>query len=247
MLDVPDWPGHVGRPARRRAPDRGGRLPGRSARTRSRRRRRTRRLALTVERIDDGEVSPYLTEELARGRRVRAARSDRRLLRLAGARTAARCCWSAAAPGVVPLMSMLRHHAARGQRRRRAAAALGAERRGHPLPRRARRAPAASRSSYTLTRRGPTGWGGFDAPRRRRHARGGRARRREQRRTSSSAGRRPFVETVADLLRRARTRSGARSAPSASARQEDEMTDEALWLDGNAIAGLLHGALRRAR
>ena len=40
------------------------------------------RVELTVERIDDGEVSPYLTEEAARGRPVRAARAGRRLLRL---------------------------------------------------------------------------------------------------------------------------------------------------------------------
>ena len=43
------------------------------------------RVALTVERLDDGEVSPYLTDELRLGDRDRAARADRRLLRL-GAR-----------------------------------------------------------------------------------------------------------------------------------------------------------------
>ena len=42
-------------------------------------------VAITVERLDDGEVSPYLTEELRGRRRDRAARPDRRLLRV-GAR-----------------------------------------------------------------------------------------------------------------------------------------------------------------
>ena len=56
-------------------------------------------LELTVELVDDGEVSPYLVEELRAGRRVRAARPDRRALHAGRSTTAARCCWSAAAPG----------------------------------------------------------------------------------------------------------------------------------------------------
>ena len=70
----------------------------RSAATRSRPRRRTTQLVLTVERLDDGEVSPYLTDVARARRRARAARPDRRLLRLAGRRSAARCCSSPAAP-----------------------------------------------------------------------------------------------------------------------------------------------------
>jgi hypothetical protein len=34
-----------------------------------------------------------------------------------------------------------------------------------------------------------------------------------------------------------------RSTPSASVRREDEMTEDALWLDGNALAGLLDEVL----
>ena len=43
-----------------------GRLPGRSAATRSPRRPRTAGSMLTVERLDDGEVSPYLVDEMRR-------------------------------------------------------------------------------------------------------------------------------------------------------------------------------------
>ena len=66
---------------------------------------------LTVERLEDGEVSPYLVDEL---RTVTswscaapsAATSSGR------PRSAGRCCLSPAAPGVVPFRSMLRHHRA---------------------------------------------------------------------------------------------------------------------------------------
>ena len=42
-----------------------------------------RRIELTVERLPDGEVSPYLTQEIAIGDRLGVARSDRRLVRVA--------------------------------------------------------------------------------------------------------------------------------------------------------------------
>ena len=69
-------------------------------------------MALTIERIDDGEVSPYLTEELAPGDQLELRgpvgghftwHVDRGgpLLLLAGG------------SGLVPLMAMLRHRAAR--------------------------------------------------------------------------------------------------------------------------------------
>jgi hypothetical protein len=51
------------------------------------------RLALTVERIEDAEVSAYLTGGAARRRRARAARPDRRTVHLAHHR-----CQVAAAP-----------------------------------------------------------------------------------------------------------------------------------------------------
>ena len=86
------------RPARRRAPHRRGRLPGRAllldrvraggsaARADDRADRRRRGLALPRRRA-------------AAGRRVRAARPDRRAIHVGRRRRAARCCWSAAARG----------------------------------------------------------------------------------------------------------------------------------------------------
>jgi ferredoxin-NADP reductase len=74
------------------------------------------RLELTVERLEDGEVSPYLVGELAVGERLelrgpiggyfvwQANQSDRPLLLLAGG------------SGVVPLMAMIRHRRAQGSR-----------------------------------------------------------------------------------------------------------------------------------
>ena len=56
----------TGRPARRRPPDRRGRLPG-AAQLLDRVAARGRRLELTVERLDDGEVSPCLVDELRPG------------------------------------------------------------------------------------------------------------------------------------------------------------------------------------
>jgi ferredoxin-NADP reductase len=71
------------------------------------------RLALTVERIDDGEVSPYLVDDLQPGDKLEVRGpiggyfiwepgQGGPLLLVAGG------------SGVVPLMSMLRHHAAAG-------------------------------------------------------------------------------------------------------------------------------------
>src|SRR6516225_3959380 len=71
------------------------------------------RVTLTVERIDDGEVSPYLTEDLRIGDKLELrgpiggyfvweARLGGPLLLVAGG------------SGIVPLMAMLRHRAAAG-------------------------------------------------------------------------------------------------------------------------------------
>ena len=49
-------------------------------------------LVLTVERLDDGEVSPYLVDELRAWRSARAPGPDRRLLPLGGVARRARWC-----------------------------------------------------------------------------------------------------------------------------------------------------------
>ena len=73
-------------------------------------------VAITVERLDDGEVSPYLTEDAAARRRDGAARPDRRLLRLgaAGPDAAAPLLLLAGGSGIVPLRAMLRHRSRAG-------------------------------------------------------------------------------------------------------------------------------------
>ena len=222
----PGWPGHRAGPARRRPPDRRGRLPGRSAATRSPRRPRTRALELTVERLDDGEVSPYLIDELRPGDQLELRGPDRRLLRLGAGARAGRCCSSRGGSGVVPLMAMLR---------RRAAAASDAD-----------AAALSSRSSddviyrdelerldggrprrvvHTLTRAQPPGWTGYA--------------RRVDRRCwpRSRPGRRaaPRLRLRADPVRRGGRRrrssrsatSRARSRPNASdRRRRHEMDDD---------------------
>jgi ferredoxin-NADP reductase len=80
VLDVENWPGHVAGQhvdVRLTAPD--GYQAQRSYSIASA--PEDSRFELTVERIDDGEVSPYLVGELRSG----------------AWRTAGRCCWLAAA------------------------------------------------------------------------------------------------------------------------------------------------------
>ncbi len=120
------------------------------------------RVAITVERLDDGEVSPYLVDEVREGDRIevrgpigghftwRAAQGGPLLLVGGGS-------------GVVPLMSMLRHHAAAGSDAdaRLLLSAMGPEDviyrdeldvlDGGPV-----------RVHVTLTRRRPPGWTGYD-------------------------------------------------------------------------------------
>ena len=111
-FDVPDWPGHVAGQhvdVRLTAPD--GYQAERSYSIASA--PQSGRLALTVERLDDGEVSPYLAGELRAGDEIELrgpigghftwrVEQGGPLLLVAGG------------SGLVPLMSMLRHRAARG-------------------------------------------------------------------------------------------------------------------------------------
>jgi ferredoxin-NADP reductase len=106
-LDVPDWPGHqAGQHLDIRLTDEDGYVAERSYSIAS---APGEPVAITVERLDDGEVSPYLTEELRAGDDLElrgpiggyftwAPEDGGPLLLLGGG------------SGVVPLRSILRYH-----------------------------------------------------------------------------------------------------------------------------------------
>ena len=110
VLDVPDWPGHLaGQHVDVRLTAEDGYQAERSYSIASP--PEDRHLALTIERIEDGEVSPYLTDELHSGDQFELrgpiggyftweTGDGGPLLLLAGG------------SGLVPLMAMLRHRAA---------------------------------------------------------------------------------------------------------------------------------------
>jgi len=110
-FEVPDWPGHLaGQHVDVRLTAEDGYQVERSYSIASA--PEEARVALTVERLDDGEVSPYLVGELMVGDKLelrgpiggyfvwRAGADQRPVLLVAGG------------SGVVPLMAMLRHRAA---------------------------------------------------------------------------------------------------------------------------------------
>ena len=111
-IDVPEWPGHLAGQhvdVRLTAPD--GYQAERSYSIASP--PEEARVTITVERLDDGEVSPYLVGELRAKDKVELrgpiggyfvwrAPGDRPLLLIAGG------------SGIVPLMAMIRHRAAAG-------------------------------------------------------------------------------------------------------------------------------------
>jgi ferredoxin-NADP reductase len=112
VLDVPDWPGHAaGQHVDVRLTAEDGYQAQRSYSIASP--PEDQRLALTVERLEDGEVSPYLAGELRAGDEIEIrgpvgghftwrVRDGGPLLLIAGG------------SGLVPLMAMLRHRAAQG-------------------------------------------------------------------------------------------------------------------------------------
>jgi ferredoxin-NADP reductase len=112
VLEVPAWPGHLaGQHVDVRLTAEDGYQAQRSYSIASP--PEDSRVILTVERLEDGEVSPYLVGEVRAGDKVELrgpiggyfvwkAGDDRPLLLVAGG------------SGIVPLMAMIRHHAAAG-------------------------------------------------------------------------------------------------------------------------------------
>jgi ferredoxin-NADP reductase len=153
VLDVPDWPGHVaGQHVDVRLTAEDGYQASRSYSIASA--PEDEALALTVERFDDGEVSPYLVDELRPGDQFELRgpvgghftwRVDQGgpLLLVGGG------------SGVVPLRAMLRHRAARGSTVD-ARLLLSARTRDDILYR-----DELDGARITLTRERPEGWTGF--------------------------------------------------------------------------------------
>jgi ferredoxin-NADP reductase len=161
VLDVPGWPGHVaGQHVDIRLTAEDGYQTERSYSIASPPEQST--VELTVERIDDGEVSPYLTEELRVGEELELRgpiggyfnwRNEigGPLLLIAGG------------SGLVPLMAMLRHRAATASTID--ARLLLSARSLEDVPYREELGTLAAGDGlgvhYTLTREPPPGWRGF--------------------------------------------------------------------------------------
>jgi ferredoxin-NADP reductase len=158
VFDVPGWAGHVAGQhvdVRLTAPD--GYQVERSYSIASAPEDTT--VALTVERLDDGEVSPYLAGELRSGDTIELRGpiggffawrvEDGGPLLLVGGGS-----------GVVPLMSMLRHHANR-RSPVDARLLLSARSADDILYRPELDALQGVRVAYALTRVRPEGWTGF--------------------------------------------------------------------------------------
>ncbi len=170
FLDVPGWPGHrAGQHVDVRLTAEDGYQTERSYSIASP--PEDSRLALTIERLEDGEVSPYLVDELREGDQVEIRgpiggyfvwdiSSGGPLLLVAGG------------SGIVPLMAMLRHRDAAlaksgiEARHRVPARLLYSSRRWDEVIYRDELAGLAKKDdtlevAHTLTRGTPDGWKGF--------------------------------------------------------------------------------------
>jgi ferredoxin-NADP reductase len=161
ILDVPEWPGHLaGQHVDLRLTAEDGYQAQRSYSIASA--PQDPHLAITIERIDDGEVSPYLTDELRPGDQLELrgpiggyftweAADGGPLLLLAGG------------SGLVPLMAMLRHRAAATSNA--AATVLVSARSWEDVLFRDELATHDEHGvtvCYTLTREQPPNWKGWD-------------------------------------------------------------------------------------
>ena len=165
VLDVPGWPGHLaGQHVDVRLTAEDGYQAQRSYSIASEPTRST--IAITIERLDDGEVSPYLTDSLKVG--------DRLELRgpIGGyfvwePSTIGPLVLVAGGSGVVPLMAMLRTRAAASEATRTASPAtlLYSARSRDDVFYRDELAEiardATAKVVFTLTRSQPVGWSGY--------------------------------------------------------------------------------------
>jgi ferredoxin-NADP reductase len=162
VIQVPDWPGHdAGQHVDVRLTAEDGYQAQRSYSIASA--PQDPRLAITVERLDDGEVSPYLVGEVRVGDRIELrgpiggyfvwrAPEMRPLLLIAGG------------SGVVPLMAMIRHRSSAGAKS--PATLLYSSRNFEDIIYREELDRlAASDAGFTvahaLTRQQPSGWKGY--------------------------------------------------------------------------------------
>jgi ferredoxin-NADP reductase len=162
LLDVPEWPGHVaGQHLDVRLTAEDGYQAERSYSIGSA--PQDARVGLTIERIDDGEVSPYLAGDVVVGDRfeVRGPIGGHFTWKVADGGPV---LLIAGGSGLVPLMAMLRHRAAEGSSVD-ARLLLSAREWDAVLYRdelgRLASGSAAANVSYTLTRATPPAWSGF--------------------------------------------------------------------------------------
>jgi ferredoxin-NADP reductase len=159
VLDVPDWPGHVaGQHVDVRLTAEDGYQAQRSYSIASA--PEDQRVALTIERLDDGEVSPYLAGEVRTGDEfeIRGPVGGHFTWRV---QDGGPLLLVAGGSGLVPLMAMLRHRAAQGSDVD-ARLLLSARSLEDVFYRDELSALDAVRVSYTLTRERPADWNGYD-------------------------------------------------------------------------------------
>lgn len=162
VLDVPDWPGHdAGQHLDVRLTAEDGYVAERSYSIASA--PEDARVALTIERIDDGEVSPYLAGDVVVGDafEVRGPIGGHFTWRVSDGGPV---LLIAGGSGLVPLMAMLRHRARAGSTID-TRLLVSARHREDLLYRDELEALAAGDRSlsitYTLTRGAPASWTGF--------------------------------------------------------------------------------------
>jgi ferredoxin-NADP reductase len=158
-LDVPEWPGHVaGQHVDVRLTAEDGYQAERSYSIASA--PEAADLELTVERIDDGEVSPYLADEVREGDEfeVRGPVGGHFTWRV---EDGGPLLLVAGGSGLVPLMAMLRHRAARASTVD-TRLLVSARRWDDVLYRDELTALASVKASFALTREQPPGWTGYD-------------------------------------------------------------------------------------